>query len=168
MTESLMIDRQLLAPSATGAASTATLPEWNLDDLYPAMDAPEIAADLDRGAALARAFQTRWRGALGREAALPGGGGLAGALKEFEALEGILGRLISYAGLVYSSDTSDPARAKFYGDIQAKVTDISSRLLFFPLEMNRLDDAVLDAAMAANPALAHYRPRIVDLRKDKP
>ena len=163
-----MTDRMLLAPSATGAASTASLPEWNLDDLYPAMDAPGISADLDRGAALAKTFQVRWRGVLAQEAALPGGGGLADALTEFEALEEILGRLISYAGLVYSSDTSDPARAKFYGDIQSKVTDISSRLLFFPLEMNRLEDAVLDAAMAANTALEHYRPWIVDLRKDKP
>jgi oligoendopeptidase F len=48
------------------------------------------------------------------------------------------------------------------------VTDISSRLLFFPLELNRIDDAVVDAAMARDPAVAHYRPWLVDLRKDKP
>jgi oligoendopeptidase F len=164
-----MIDRILMAPSAAaGAASQTALPEWNLNDLYPAMESPAIDADLDRGAELAKAFQARWRGVLATEATLSGGGDIARALKEFEALEEILGRLISFAGLVYSSDTSDPARAKFYGDIQSKVTDISSKLLFFPLELNRLDDAVLDAAMAANPALAHYRPWIVDLRKDKP
>jgi oligoendopeptidase F len=164
--------RPLHAAPTMGASAASTgagvLPEWNLDDLYAGMDAPEIAADLARGATMATAFQARWRGILAEEADRPGGGGIAMALHELEALEEILGRLISYAGLVYSGDTSDPARAKFYGDIQSEITDISSKLLFFPLEMNRVPDAALDAAMAAHPALAHYRPWIVDLRKDKP
>ena len=60
------------------------------------------------------------------EAARAEDGNLAAAVASFEALEELLGRIISYAGLVYSGDTSDPARAKFYGDIQSVVTDISS------------------------------------------
>ena len=58
-------------------------------------------------------------------------------------------------------------RAKFYGDTQERLTAASSELLFFGLELNRIDDAVIDRAMAAGP-LAHYRPWIEDLRKDKP
>ncbi|KQT54444.1 oligoendopeptidase F [Aureimonas sp. Leaf454] len=160
------------APSSTTAGNArfeaADLPSWNLSDLYAAMDAPEIAADLDRSAAMASEFQQRWRGKLGEEARRPGGGGLVEAIVAFEALEEILGRLISYAGLVYSGDTSDPERAKFYGDIQGKITDISSKLLFFPLELNRLEDADIDRAMSESAALSRYRPWIVDLRKDKP
>jgi hypothetical protein len=41
-------------------------------------------------------------------------------------------------------------RAKFYGDAQERLTAASSDLLFFTLELNRIDDAVLDAAMAAS------------------
>ena len=52
------------------------------------------------------------------------------------------GRLMSYAGLVYSGDTTDPVRAKFYGDTQERLTAASSELLFFGLELNRIDDAV--------------------------
>jgi len=151
-----------MAVDATGA-----LPEWNLSDLYPAMDSPELTRDVERARADAEAFQERWRGRLA-DAARAEDGDLAGAVASFEALEELLGRIISYAGLVYSGDTSDPARAKFYGDIQSVVTDISSRLLFFPLELNRIEDADMDAAMDRDPALAHYRPWLVDLRLDKP
>src|SRR6476661_4953012 len=72
----------------------------------------------------------------------------AAAARRYEAVEDRLGRLMSYAGLVYSGDTTDPVRAKFYGDTQERLTAASSELLFFALELNRIDDAVLDRAMA--------------------
>ncbi|HEY9058596.1 MAG TPA: M3 family oligoendopeptidase, partial [Aurantimonas sp.] len=160
---------QTRSATEAAAADTGALPEWNLADLYPAMDSDELKSDLERARAKSEAFQNRWRGRLAEAARGEAQGeGLAAAVVEFEALEELLGRIISYAGLVYSGDTSDPARAKFYGDIQSSVTDISSRLLFFPLELNRIADAEMDAAMERDPALAHYRPWIVDLRKDKP
>ena len=79
----------------------------------------------------------------------------------------MLGRLISYAGLLYSGNTTDPAISKFYGDMQERITAASLHLLFFTLELNRIDDAVLERAMT-DPALGHYRPWIEDIRKDKP
>ncbi len=96
-----------------------------------------------------------------------GGAALAEAVRDFEALNDVLGRIVSYASLLYAADTSDPKRQKFFGDIQEKITAISSKLLFFPLELNRLDDAVLEAAMA-DAELGHYRPWLEDLRKEKP
>ena len=69
------------------------------------------------------------------------------AIRRYEAIEDLLGRLMSYAGLVYAGDTTDPKRAKFYGDMQERLTAASSDLLFFTLELNRIDDAVLDKAM---------------------
>lgn len=164
MTQSFSPTRSATEPAAADAGA---LPEWNLADLYPAMDSDELKSDLEKARDKAEAFQNRWRGRLA-EATRGDGDSLATAVVEFETLEELLGRIISYAGLVYSGDTSDPARAKFYGDIQSSVTDISSRLLFFPLELNRIEDAEMDAAMERDPALAHYRPWIVDLRKDKP
>jgi len=96
-----------------------------------------------------------------------GGGGLAQAVREFEELNDTMGRIVSYASLLYAADTSDPKRQKFFGDIQEKITAISSKLLFFPLELNRLDDEMLERAMA-NSELSHYRPWLDDLRKEKP
>src|SRR5690606_36966459 len=139
------------APAAQGAAAVEGLPEWNLADLYRSMDAPELAHDLRKGAEDAAAFESRWKGKLAGEAANAAGGGLGRALRDYEALEDLLGRIGSYAGLLYAGDTSDPARAKFYGDVQEKLTDASARLLFFTLELNTIDDAVVEAAFDADP-----------------
>ncbi len=144
------------------------LPEWQLSDLYHGIDAPQLADDLERAARQGEAFETRWKGKLEAAAATEGEQGLGAALKQYEALEELLGRIVSFAGLTYFSDTSDPQRAKFYGDIQSKITDISSHLLFFTLELNRIEDPLIDAAMDRDPDAGHYRPWLTDLRKDKP
>ena len=158
--------------AATASAPKATdlgpLPEWDLGDLYPGMDAPEFAADLAEAEAECKAFADAYRGKLeGLARADDGGEGLFAAIRRYEAVEDLIGRIMSFAGLVYSGDTTDPKRAKFYGDAQERLTAASSDLLFFGLELNRIDDALIDAAMA-RPPLAHYQPWLEDLRKDKP
>jgi oligoendopeptidase F len=85
----------------------------------------------------------------------------------YEAVEELLGRLISFAGLLYSGDTSDPARGKFLGDVRERVTGASVHLLFFTLELNRIDDKLIEAALAHR-EFSRYRPWIEDVRKEKP
>ena len=162
--------RRPLAPPAKKAVRNplGPLPEWNLADLYPAMDAPEVKRDLDRGETECIEFEKAYKGRLADIAASADAGRTLGeAVRRYEAIEDVLGRLISYAGLLYAGNTTDPAIAKFYGDMQERITAASLHLLFFTLDLNRLDDAVLDKAMA-DPALGHYRPWIEDIRKDKP
>ncbi len=142
------------------------LPEWRLEDLYPSMDCAEIQEDIRNAGNKADDFANRYKGNLA-DITARGGAGLAAAIAEYESIEEILGKLMSYAGLVYAGDTSDPARAKFYGDLQGKLTDISTALLFFPLEINRIDDAALDAALQ-DQALAAYKPWLDDLRLERP
>src|SRR5499426_1281786 len=153
---------------AEGTSKLGALPEWKLADLYEKPDAPKLESDLKAAEREANAMQDRYAGKLatlldGAE----GGAALAEAVRAFESLSDLMGRIVSYASLLYAADTSDPARQKFFGDIQEKITTISSKLLFFPLELNRLDDKVLEAAMA-DPELGHYRPWLEDLRKEKP
>src|SRR5690606_21217272 len=105
---------------------------------------------------------------LAAEAGRGAAGRLGEALRAYEALEELMGRIVSYAGLIYAGDTSDPKRAKLYGDIQQKITDASSHLLFFALELNLIDDEAVEKALDADPAFGHYRPWVLDLRKDKP
>ena len=144
------------------------MPEWNLSDLYAGIDDPQVTRDLDRGAAESLAFEQAYKGKLAMLADGPeAGAALAEAVKRYEALDDLLGRLTSYAGLLHAGDTVDPARAKFYADVQERVTAASTHLLFFTLELNRLEDAKLEAAMQDR-ALAHYRPWIEDIRREKP
>lgn len=144
------------------------LPEWNLNDLYPSLDSPEIKRDLEQADSDCAAFEQGFKGRLAAMAAGESAGrALAEAVKRYEAIDDRLGRLVSYASLVYAGNTMDPVRAKFYGDVQERITAASLHLLFFTLELNRIDDAQLDAAMR-DPALGHYRPWIEDVRKEKP
>ncbi|MFD1703158.1 M3 family oligoendopeptidase [Methylopila henanensis] len=146
------------------AAELGPLPEWNLADLYAGVDAPEVAADLARADRDARAFADAYKGKL---ETLARENRLAEAVEAYEAIDDLTGRIGSYASLVYATDTTDPKGAKFYGDVQEKLTDVWSHLLFFNLELNRLDDGVVEAALA-DPRLARYRPFIEDTRKEKP
>ncbi len=158
-----------LASSVSGSRQvTEDLPEWNLADLYTSMESPELREDMENAANAAEEFEQRWKGKLGAEAAEGSNGKLGTALQVYEQLEELIGRIASYAGLVYASDTSDPARAKFYGDVQEKMTDASAHLLFFPLELNTIDDEAISGALKLDPILGHYRPWVEDLRKDKP
>ena len=160
----------LPAFSTVEAASAALgdLPTWKLSDLYASADSAEYKGALEKAAIDAKAFEAKWKGKLEAAAKLSGHEGLGAALKEYEALDDLLGRIGSFAGLTYFSDTSNPANGKLYGDAQSKLTDMSAHLLFFALELNRIDDATIDAAMANDPLAGHYKPWLVDLRKDKP
>jgi len=148
---------------ATNARTAELLPSWDLTDLYPAPDSAELAADLDRAGAAAQAFDTAHSGKV----AGLSGAELALALAEYERIEEILGRLMSYAQLQFSNDSSDPAIGKFYQSMNERVTTISSHLLFLSLELNRIEEPAL-AAELADPALKRYAPFLRDLRVFRP
>ncbi|MDX0849300.1 M3 family oligoendopeptidase [Sinorhizobium medicae] len=154
--------------AASAPAELGDLPSWRLTDLYLSPSSEEFRSDLARAEADAVAFEAKWKGKLDQAAGRTGDEGLGAAVNEFEALDDLMGRIASFAGLTYFSDTSNPANGKLYGDIQSKLTDISAHLLFFSLELNRIDDKRVDAALAADGLAAHYAPWILDLRKDKP
>ncbi|MCS3729307.1 M3 family oligoendopeptidase [Bradyrhizobium betae] len=154
--------------SAKPVSKTGKLPEWNLADLYSGIDAPEVVRDLEKMDADCVAFETDYKGKLATGTANEDGGKwLAGAVRRYEAIDDLAGRLGSYAGLVHAGDSVDPKISKFYGDVSERLTAASTHLLFFALELNRVDDDILNRAMQA-PELAYYRPWIEDLRKEKP
>ena len=141
------------------------MPVWNLGDLYPDPASEAVAADLQKAGAEAKAILDLYQGKLAELAA--DGAKLAQPIVRYEALSDTLGKLGSYAGLLYAADTSNPEHAKFYGDIQEKLTAITTDLIFFELEINQIDDAVLARALEM-PTLARYKPWFDDLRKEKP
>ncbi|MFZ1108775.1 MAG: M3 family oligoendopeptidase [Rhodomicrobium sp.] len=140
------------------------MPGWNLRDLYP--DGESLRADLEKAAHRAGQFHEDYSGRLDYLARKEPGE-LAKAIAAYEAQSDLMGRIGSYAYLNYATNTADPERAKLFGDAQDKLTGVSTKLLFFELELNRIDDAVMDAALE-DPALDHYRPWLADLRKERP
>ncbi len=139
------------------------LPSWDLADLYPAPDSPELEAALETAERDAAAFATSHAGKLANLS----GAALAAAVGTFERIEETLGRVMSYAQLLFSGDSTDAAIGRFYQSMTERVTAISSHLIFFTLELNRLDEATLEAKLA-DPAFARYRPWLRDLRVFRP
>src|ERR1700761_1375490 len=156
------------AAKSKPSSKIGKLPEWNLADLYSGIEAPEVGSDLARLDTDCVAFEADNKGKLAEQTGKEGGGKwLAEAVRRYEAIDDLAGRLGSYAGLIHAGDSLDPAISKFYGDVSERLTAASTHLLFFALELNRIDDAILERAMQTA-ELAHYRPWIEDLRKDKP
>ncbi|MEM1351771.1 MAG: M3 family oligoendopeptidase [Pseudomonadota bacterium] len=151
--------------NATGADSPlGHLPEWNLDDLYTGEDAPELKLDLDWLEQACASFATTYEGKL---ADLDADGFLDCVLRN-EKINQIAGRLMSFAGLRYYQLTTDADRAKFMSDLQEKITNFTTPLVFFTLEINRLDDGHLDTLYAENADLARYKPIFDKVRAMKP
>jgi oligoendopeptidase F len=136
------------------------LPVWRLADLYPSREAPALQRDLDWAAGEAKAFRAEH---AGKVAALDGAA-LGRAIERYERLDETLARIMSYASLVYAGDVSDPAVGKFFQSMQEKVNAIASDLIFFTLEIARLDEAPLEEKKRAAPALARYAPWLRDQR----
>ena len=151
------------ADAAISQSVENDLPSWDLGDLYPAPDSPAVEADFARADQAARAFAAAHQGKLGAMS----GAALAAAMTEYERIEEVLGRLMSYAQLLFAADSTNPEIGRFYQTASERVTAISSHLLFFALEMNRLDDAVVEQKLA-DPALAKWRPWLRDLRVFRP
>jgi oligoendopeptidase F len=147
----------------TAAQVYDALPRWDLTDLYPAPDSPELAAELDRAAADAKSFAQAYQG----QVAGLSGKALATAIAAYEQLDERLSKAMSYAGLVYAGDNEDPEIGKFYQGITERINGITADLIFFTLELNRIEDFDLKQKMA-DPALAHYAPWIATARLFRP
>jgi oligoendopeptidase F len=131
---------------------TAALPAWDLSDLYPAPDSPLLEADFARAEDAAKAFAAAYQGKLAT-ADLPV------AIAEYERIHEILGRVGSYSGLLFAGDSTDAARGKFYQTVSERITAITTHMLFFTLELNRMDEA---------PDAGRYASWLRDLRVFRP
>ena len=150
--------------TSSGSKSLGNLPEWDLSDLYSGQDAPELSRDLKWLEEACASFAADYEGKL---AGLDAAGMLECVLRN-ERITAIAGRIMSFAGLRYYQLTIDGDRTKFMSDMQEKITNFTTPLVFFTLELNRIDDAALQALLDTNSKLARYQPVFDDIRAMKP
>jgi len=152
------------ANAPSGNKDLGKLPDWDLSDLYSGEDAPELKRDLAWLETACTSFATDYEGKLASLDAA----GLVECLRRDEKISTIAGRIMSFAGLRYYQLTIDGGRAKFMSDCQEKVTNFTTPLVFFSLELNRLDEAALTAMYAQDSDLARYKPVLDRIRAMKP
>jgi oligoendopeptidase F len=144
--------------------SSSDLPVWDLSDLYSAPDSGALKQDLSDALNRAQAFETQYSGALKGLS----GDGLAEAVIEYEAIDEILSRILSYSQLLQAGDVSDPEIGKFSQTMREKATVVNSHLLFFTLELNKLDDAAYASKLSESDDLAGYKPWLDSVRLERP
>ena len=148
----------------TSGDDLGNLPEWDLTHLYPAEDSSELKGDLAWLGIECAAFAADYEGKLSGLSAAE----MLNCIIRYEKIQSISGRIMSFAGLRYYQVTTDADRAKFIADMQGQITDFSTPLVFFSLEMNRVEDTVLNDMYAANVDLARYQPVLDRMRAMKP
>ncbi len=144
--------------SAATKANLGDMPEWDLRDLYSAPDGADLTRDFADIEKRIAAFESH----RGKVVDLSGPD-FGKAIAAYESINEVLNKIGSYSQLHQSGDVSDPKRGRFYQDTMEKLTGLSGQLLFFELEINRLDEMVLAAKMNA-PEAARYAPWVRDLR----
>ena len=148
----------------SGSKGLGNLPEWDLSDLYSSQDAPELARDLKWLDGECAAFAKDYEGKLAQLDAQA----MLDCLLRNERINAVAGRIMSFAGLRYYQLTIDDDRTKFMSDMQENITNFTTPLVFFTLELNRIDDAALQRLLDSNSALARYRPVFDRIRALKP
>ncbi len=147
---------------AKPSAKLGRLPEWDFSALYLSMDSPALAKDIKRAGVLADAFAKAYTGKVSTME----GDALAHAVGDYETLQETLGKISSYAQLLYAKKMSDPAVVQFYQNTQETLTTLSTRTLFFTLDINKLSDARMQQLLKSK-ALARYVPWLRDVRSWK-
>ena len=152
------------ANAANGTDNLGDLPEWDLSDLYTGEDAPELKRDLDWLKQACTSFAEDYEGKLAELDSAE----LLDCVLRNERISAVAGRIMSFAGLRYYQQTTDADRAKFMSDMQEKITDFTTPLVFFTLELNRIEDSDLAGLLSQNPDLARYKPVFDRVRAMKP
>ena len=149
---------------AKGSSELGQLPDWNLNDLYTSTDAQELESDLNWLEKECDKFAKDYEGKL----KLLSANEMLNCVVRNEKISSISGRIISYAGLRYYQKTTDADRAKFLSDMQEKITVFTTKLVFFSLEINSLEDELLEKLFLENVELARYKPIFEKIRALKP
>ncbi len=148
---------------------TDALPEWRLDDLYAGREDPRIDADLKAAAEVngrLAAMEGQFVAARAEAARL--GERLDDGIRLYEEATNLLWGVGAFASMSASTQRDDAAWAKFEADLRARSSQIAAASLFFTLEINQLEDAELDAALAAHTPLQRWRPWLRRVRAGRP
>ncbi|MEM8949633.1 MAG: M3 family oligoendopeptidase [Pseudomonadota bacterium] len=159
-----MIPTRQQAEQQEAVTLEADLPVWDLSDLYSDMNAPEIERDLKHADNSADGLIKEAQGKL----ASMDGAALAAFIAKYEEIEDKLGRVYSYASLLNAAKSDDPEIGRFFQTVRERINDIGTKLLFVTLEINKIEDADLEAKIGSDEGLARYRPWFRDVRSFRP
>lgn len=138
-------------------------PIWDLSDLYAGPEDPVLESDLSAAVVDAKSFNANFAGKVEGLTAADFG---AAILRYEDILERAF-KVASYAQLLHAAKVDDSSVARFHQSVQERVNGITGALLFFVLEINKIDDADFESRYA-DETVARYRPWLEAERQMQP
>ena len=148
------------------STSSADGVRWDLSDLFSSHDDPRIEATLNDCHTRAEAFAARFRPAMEHPETLTAAA-LLDALKELEIIYEALGRVGSYAGLLYAADTANPDYQNLEQRVEQRSTEIRNLLLFFEIQWLKTEDPIAHR-LVGDATLQTYSHYLQSLRRFRP
>ncbi|NBC26037.1 MAG: M3 family oligoendopeptidase [Bacteroidetes bacterium] len=135
---------------------------WNLSDLYASPEDDALQSDKTELRKLADNYADKYKGKVEQLSAEEH----ADALREYEQIISLAGKVGSYAQLIWSTNTEDPALGKLLQESRELSSEISQKLVFFDVEWLKVDDKKASERMASD-ALKPWKHYLVTSRRYK-
>ena len=140
------------------------LPSWDLSDLYTSPDSPRIMEDFEWLKKAIKKFESTYKGKLNNLDAKA----LLNCIREHEEIDKKIARIMSFSSLRYYQKTDDASRVKFLADNEEKLTEMTTGMLFFFIEFNRIPETNLKKMLKDNKELKRYSSAFRRMRANKP
>ncbi|WP_370932020.1 M3 family oligoendopeptidase [Bartonella sp. DGB1] len=151
----------------TKTAKNDIFPKWDLTDFYASPTDPKFLQDFTKLEEEVKKFVAKWEGNLQTSTEYTDDKSLGHAVQEYETIVELAYKISSYVYLNYALNVSDPERSRLLSDTQSKITKIFTSLIFFELELNKLNEENLKTA-EKDKLFKKYLPWINKIRKNKP
>lgn len=137
--------------------------EWDLSDLYNSIEDAALQKDKEKVGELADAFAKKYKGNIADLDAA----GLKEALEEYEEIIEMVGKIGSYAHLIWSTNTNDSEYGKLMQEANELSSEIHQKLVFFDVEWLQVDDEKAQKLIESE-ELSHYEHYLETSRRYKP
>ena len=135
--------------------------KWNLGELYPAFDSPDLQGAFDNVEEQVTSFEGV-RGKLNPEMDAET---FLQVVRASEEMTRIVNKIYSFTGLSFASDTQDQTAQTYMARVQQFAAEMGNRTLFFNLWWKDVDDTNAERLMSAS---GDYRYYLEAMRSFKP
>jgi len=154
-----------MAKAAKKEKSGAEGITWDLSDLYSNLKDKKIQRDIKDLFQKSEAFEKKYRGKINSPKLTPKF--LLNSVEDLEYISEKIGKLLSFAYLVFAGNTRNPENGAFLQMIQEKSTEARKHLMFFELEWIKLSNKKVDSLLN-NKILFQYKHFLEQERSYKP
>ena len=139
------------------------LPIWDLTDFYENPDSKKLSKDTKQVKILCKKFERKYEGKIKYLNAVS----LLRAILELEKISKKIGHIISYAHLLHNENLENEKNKIFFQNMEEKITEYSSSLVFFGLELNDIEEKHLQKILK-NKKIKIFETWIKNARMFKP